>query len=207
MLLNFVRASLSCWTFDELANNIVNAIRGFSLEGSVVTSYGGDNLYLSTHGESTTLGKSILEKARTMGKFFQFKKNLVVNDEHISIVIPNMPADEEIGARIRDSVILLAETAREFCDNVDMRRVSMQRAESMLMGVRVLLHGLTDKVESSYSILDTTREQERTISGAMNDSVQLILDKLDIGNQVNEQLALVVSSLSGGDKQGDVDLF
>lgn len=228
VLLEFVRASLTCRSFEELANNTVSAIRGFSLDGSVVISHDGNNTYLATHGEATTLEISILEKSRTMGKFFQFKRNLVVNVDHISIVIPNMPVDDESAERVRENIVLLAETTKEFCDNVDMRRVSMERAESMqialfeatkavdnvrhkqvqmLMDVRVLLHGLTDKVERSYSVLDTTKEQERTISGAMNDSVQLILDKLDIGNQVNEQLALVVNSLRGGEKQGDVDLF
>ena len=228
VLLEFVRASLTCRSFEELVKNTVNAIRGFSHEGSIVISHDGNNTYWATHGEATTLEISILEKSRTMGKFFQFKRNLVVNVEHISIVIPNMPVDEESAVRVRENIVLLAETAKEFCDNVDMRKVSMERAESMqialfeatkavdnvrhkqvqmLMDVRVLLHGLTDKVERSYSVLDTTKEQERTISGAMNDSVQLILDKLDIGNQVNEQLALVVNSLGGGEKQGDIDLF
>lgn len=228
VLLDFVRSSLTCRSFEELAKNIVNAIHGFSFEGSIVIAQAGNNTYLSTHGEASTLEISILEKSRTMGKFFQFKRNLVVNVEHISIVIPNMPVDDESAGRVRENIVLLAETAKEFCDNVDMRRVSMERAESMqialfeatkavdnvrhkqvqmLMDVRVLLHGLTDKVERSYSVLDTTKEQERTISGAMNDSVQLILDKLDIGNQVNEQLALVVNSLRGGERQGDVDLF
>ncbi len=228
VLLEFVSASLTCRSFEELAKNTVKAIQGFSLDGSLVISHNGSNTYLATHGEATTLEISILEKSRTMGKFFQFKRNLVVNVERMSIVIPNMPVDDESAERVRENIVLLAETTKEFCDNVDMRKVSMERAESMqialfeatkavdnvrhkqvqmLMDVRVLLHGLTDKVERSYSVLDTTKEQERTISGAMNDSVQLILDKLDIGNQVNEQLALVVNSLRGGEKQGDVDLF
>jgi len=227
-LLKFARASLVCRTFEELAQNIVQTLRDFSLHGSVAIRQGSNEVCLTTHGEATSLELSILDKLRSMGKVFQFKNNLVVNVEAVSIVISDMPKDEESAMRIRDNMLLLAETARDFCDNVDMRKVSMERAENMqlalfgatqavedirkkqqqmLMDVRVLLHDLTEKVESSYSILDTTKEQERMISGAMNDSVQLVLDELAIGNQVNDQLASVMKSLSGGEKQSEIDLF
>lgn len=229
VLLHFVRSSLACRSFEELAQNIVAALREFSLDGSIVIRHGGNVFYSTTHGEATALEMSILERSRTMGRVFQFKRNLVVNYEKISIIVANMPdAGSEKNERILGNIEVLTETAEAFCENVDMRKVSMERAESMqialfeatqavegirdkqqqmLMDVRVLLHGLTEKVERSYSMLDTTQEQERTISGAMNDSVQLILDALAIGNQMNEQLATVVNSLRGGNKQGDIDLF
>jgi hypothetical protein len=184
---------------------------------------------MTTHGEKTALESAILEKSSTMGRIFQFKRNLVVNYDKISIVIPNMPEnDDEKNGRIRDNIAIIAEAAEAFCENVDMRQVSMARAESMqialfeatktvesirdkqsqlLMDVRVLLHGLTDKVESSYSFLGTTQSQEKTISSAMNDSVQRILEVLAVGNQINEQFASVVSTLKGSENQGDIDLF
>lgn len=229
VLLHFVRASLSCRSFEELAQNMVIAMREFSLEGSIVIRHGGVNTFLTTHGEATALEISILENARTMGSMFQFKRNLVVNDEKISIIVVNMPeAGSDANERIRCNMTVLADTGEAFCDNVDMRKVSMERAENMqialfeatkavehirekqqqmLMDVRVHLHGLTAKVEQSYSMLDTTQDQERAISGAMNDSVQQILDALAVGNLMNDQLAGVVNSLKGGNKQGDIDLF
>jgi hypothetical protein len=75
------------------------------------------------------------------------------------------------------------------------------------MDVRMLLQGLMDKVEGSYSYLGTTNEQERTISGSMNDSVQQILDVLAVGNQLNEQFASVVKMLQGNEQNNEVDLF
>lgn len=201
----------------------------FNLEGSVVLRHGGAETYMTTHGEATALEKSILEKSSKMGRIFQFKRNLVINYDQISIIVPNMPeGDEEKTGRIRDNLAILAETAEAFCENVDMRKKSMERAESMqiavfeatkvvgnikdkqtamLMDVRMLLQGLTDKVEGSYSYLGTTNEQERTISGSMNDSVQQILEVLAVGNQLNDQFASVVKMLQGNEQSNDVDLF
>lgn len=229
VLLTFVRASLTCRNFAELAQNLADAIRDFGLEGSLVIRHGDEITYMTTHGEPTALEVSILEKSSTMGRVFQFKRNMVINYEKISIVIPNMPEnDTEKSGRIRDNIAILAEASEAFCENVDMRKISMARAESMqialfeatktiesirdkqtrlLMDVRVLLEDLTNKVEGSYSELGTTNQQERTISGAMNESVRHILDVLAVGNQINDQFAAVVNTLRGSEKQSDIDLF
>ena len=228
VLLHFASENLSCRSFDELAENVVNALQDFSLQGCVSIRHGDSDICMTTHGEPTSLEVSILDKSKSMGRVFQLNRNLVINEDPVSIIVPNMPESEESAEGIRDNIILLAETARKFCENVDMRKMSMARAENMqlalfeatkgvedikgkqeqmLMDVRLLLQGLIDKVEQSYSILDTTQDQERMISGAMHDSVQLILKELAIGNKVSEQLEVVIKSLNGGDKQGDVDLF
>lgn len=228
VLLHFINESFTCRSFEELAENLVRALREYEVRGSIALRYEGKSVYMTTHGEATALEISILEKSLTMGKVFSFQKNFVVNHEQVTILVPDMPEEEHRSGRIQDNIILLAEAAGDLCENVHMRVVSMQRAESMqvamfeatkavenirkkqlqmLMDVRVLLHDLTGKVEQSYSILDTTQDQERAISGAMNDSVQLILDELAIGNQVNDQLMALVNNLRGNEKQGEVDLF
>jgi len=228
VLLHFIRASFTCRSYEELADHLVKALQEYEVRGSIAIRHDGTCAYKTTHGEATALEISILEKSQSMGKVFQFQKNFVVNQDQVSILVPDMPVDEKRSGRVQDNIVLLAEAAADLCENVHMRVMSMQRAESMqvamfeatkvaesirnkqvqmLMDVRVLLHDLTGKVEQSYSILDTTQDQERTISGAMNDSVQLILDELAIGNQINEQLMALVNSLRGGEKQGDVDLF
>ena len=228
-LLNFVRASLKCRSFDELVQNLAQAMRDVALEGSVVIRHGGESTFMTTHGPATALEQSILDKSRSMGRKFQFKRNLVVNYEKVSIIVSNMPPEgTERNQQIRDNIGVLAETAEAFCENVDMRKVSMERAESMqialfeasktvesirdkqtqlFMAVRLLLHGLTDKIEQSYSWLGTSSDQEAAISAAMNDSVQQILEVLTSGSQMNEQFAAVVNIMKGGDKQNEIDLF
>lgn len=228
VLLHFACENLTCRSFEELVQNAVNAIQDFSLQGCISIRHGMRDINMTTHGEPTSLEISILDKSKSKGKVFQLNRNLVIHDEPVSLVISSMPEDEESAERIRDNMILLAETTKKFCENVEMRNTSMERAENMqialfeatkgvedirgkqmqmLMDVRLLLQGLIEKVEQSYSILDTTQDQERMISGAMNDSVQLILQELTVGSQVSEQLAVVIKSLRGGDKQTEVDLF
>lgn len=229
VLLNFVRASLTCRSYEELAKKLINSLQEFNLEGIVVLRHGGDLTYMTSHGEPSVLEISILEKSSKMGRIFQFKRNMVINYDQVSIVVPNMPeGDDEKSGRIRDNIAILAETAEAFCENVDMRKKSMERAENMqiavfeatkvvsgikekqtgmLMDVRVLLQDLTDKIESTYSFLGTTNEQERTISSSMNDSVQEILNVLAVGNQLNEQFATVVTMLKGNEQPSEIDLF
>jgi hypothetical protein len=187
---------------------------------------------LTTSGSPSPLEQSILGQLSGMGRIFQFRSQLVVNYERVSIIVGNMP-DEVTAAtaagRLRDNVAILAETAEALCDNVDMRLTSMRRAEqmqialggavaavealrdkqmAMLADTRVLLQELTDSIEKSYSWLDTSQAQEKFISAAMHQSVQRILTLLAAGgDDLDGRLAQVVDALRQSHDGGELELF
>lgn len=229
ILLNFVRDSLSCHSFDELSDKLVNALQDFGLQGSFLIRYDKLDIFRTTHGEITGLERSILDKSSSMGRIFQFRQNMVVNYDQISIVVSGLPPEEEdkIG-RVRDNLAILAETAEAFCENVDMRKASMKRAENMqvalyeaskaiaevkkrqqqmLMDVRILLNEMTSKIEDSYSWLGTSKVQEDAISESMSDSVQKIIEVLATGSQTNVQLEGIIRILKGGNEEDKIDFF
>jgi hypothetical protein len=199
-----------------------------NISGFSEIRYDNLNLIRTSHGEPTGLERSILEKSSTMGRIFQFKQNMVVNYEQISIVVSGLPKDEDdkIG-RIRDYLAILAETAEAFCENVEMRKASIAHAENMqvalfeaskaielvrnrqmqLLDVRLLLNEMTGKIENFYSWLGTSKDQEHAISESMNDSVQQIIDVLATGGQMNEQLENIMRILKSSNKRDDEDLF
>ncbi len=229
ILLNFVRSSLSCRSFDELADKLVIALQEFGLQGSFIIRFDNLDLFRTTHGEATGLERSILDKSRDMGRIFQFRQNMVVNYEQISIVVTGLPlAEEDRVGRVRDNLAILAETAEAFCENVEMRKASVARAENMqvalyeasktiavvkgrqqqlLMDVRVLLNELTGKIEDSYSWLGTSKVQEDAISESMNGSVQKIIDVLATGSQTNILLENIIKVLTESEKGKEVELF
>lgn len=231
-LLKFMRAGVACRTHEALAEQLVAAARDLGMQASVMIRHAHGATVLTTSGSPSPLGQSILGQLSGMGRIFQFRSQLVVNYERVSIIVGNMP-DEVTAAtaagRLRDNVAILAETAEALCDNVDMRLTSMRRAEqmqialggavaavealrdkqmAMLADTRVLLQELTDSIEKSYSWLDTSQAQEKFISAAMHQSVQRILTLLAAGgDDLDGRLAQVVDALRQSHDGGELELF
>lgn len=229
VLLNFLRGSISSRSYEELAEKLVEAARSLDMEcyGAIRATQG---LYgFRTHGEPSGLEQEVLSKLASMGRVFQFKKQLVVNYDHVSVVVKNLPlaSDAKTGA-IRDNLCVLAEASEALCENVGMRQESMARAESMqvaLVGAvtavealqqehrlmlgdtRILLQELVDGIEKAFSWLGTTTDQEQAISSMMHQSVQQILDLLMTRGQFEGQFNAVLNALRGSNSTSEIELF
>jgi CheY-like chemotaxis protein len=175
ILLNFMRKSLSCRTYDGLAGNLVEAAQEFGLESVAVVRHANGESLRSTHGEATALERSILEKSSSVGRIFQFKRNLVVNYDKVSIISRKLPEDDdEKMGRIQANITILAEMTEAFCENVEMRQKSMTRAETV---------------------------QVTQFSETMIQSVQKILATLENSKEINAQFVQVLEALRGGRAQ------
>ncbi len=231
-LLNFMRTSLCCTGYRELAEQLLAATRSLNLECVIRIRHDDTQTALSHAGDPTPLELSILEHVCELGRIFQFKRRLVVNYDRVSILVSNMPTEDECtqGGVIRDNVAILAETAEALAENVDLRRESARQAErlqvalgsaefalkslgekqrSMMGDVRVLLQQLVDDIEKSYTWLNTSTEQEASISHMMESSVNQILDSLVKAGDFENSFGDVMTALNTGyNKSSDaLELF
>ncbi len=229
VLMNFVRSSIQCRLHEALAEKLVEATRELGLHSFGVIRHGEGEVTFRTEGEPTRLEGDILAKISGLGRIFQFKKQLVVNYDRVSIAITNLPEDsQERTGNIRDQVAVLAETAEALCDNVAMRQESTARAEqlqmalfgastaveslrsrhqAMLADTRILLQELVDVIEKAYSWLGTTIDQEEKISEMMDRSVQRILTLLATRGQYDDEFEHVLHALRGSQNSGSSDLW
>lgn len=230
VLQQFMKASLNCRTPEELGRQLIEAIRLFGLQGTVMIRNGLTTTLLSTQGEAGDVERAILEQSAGMGRIFQFKQKLVVNYDRVSLVIDNMPTEEtESTGRMRDNLTMLAEMTDTLCDNVAMRQTSHERAEQFQVALttnyyaiedlremnrtlqadtRILLQELVDNTEKTFTWLGTSAEQEKQLTTSMYASVQKILDLLEAARSKGEgKFESVLDSLRGGDDKTEIDLF
>jgi len=221
-----MRSSMVCQDYQALATQLMGATRDLGLSCCAVIHHAGGRAAMTEHGEPTPLEMSILDYAQEMGRVFQFKRRLVVNYERASIIVADMPdevAEPERAGALRDSLVILAETAEALAINVDMRLEARQRAEQlqvamssaeqalmvlgeknrvMQMDCRLLLQELADGIERSYSWLNTSSTQEASISGAMENAIQRVLERMSRSGDFEAQFDQIMTALSTG--RGDV---
>jgi DNA-binding response OmpR family regulator len=231
ILLNFTRASVACRSHLALAQQLLEATSALGVNSSILIRHRDGSTVLTSHGEPTSMERTILEQSSKLGRIFQFQKRLVVNYDRVSILVSDMPAGDEAddaAGRIRDHIATLCETAEALCDNVDMRLESTHRAEQLQIAlveavraidalrldydttfcdVRLLLLELTEKVEKTYSWLETNQKQENAISTTMATSVGSILSTLARQSDLEKKFAHVLEQLRGGSRQNDLELF
>lgn len=108
----FLRASFSCQTPNDLAHTLCNALGQYGLQGNVELRDGAAAQCYSTQGACSALEESILSHTRRMERIFQFRDHLVINYPHITILIHNLPLnDPDRSGRLRDHLAVLAEGA------------------------------------------------------------------------------------------------
>ncbi len=229
VLLNFVRNGGKATSHEELAQILVDAAKNFGVDCCVLLQHPDGAKIVTTQGAPSQLEREIMDRMSGMGRLVEFKRQFIVNYDRLSILIttkPNETADK-IG-RIRDNTVILAESAEGLCELISLRVESITRAEQMQVALlsastavevvnknhahlmadtRILLYKLVDKVEATYSWLNTSQSQEEAISGSMNQSIEEILALLTAGNQFEEAISKVLETLSVENKQNDNFLF
>lgn len=229
ILMNFVRSSIGCKSYDGLAEKLVQSLKdlGISGFGEIRRSDGPPVRFRST-GQESELEAAVLARLSTMERIFQFRSQLVVNFPQVSIVAQNVPTDSEEGAgKIRDNLATLAETADALCENVQMRRDAADHAEKLqlalmqanaatqslsaemrqtLLDTRLLLHELEDNINRAHSWLGTTADQERAISSMMDESIRQILATIS-KSTIDEQMTRLLQSMQVAESDKDIELF
>jgi CheY-like chemotaxis protein len=216
VLLNFMRGSLDVSDFETLAQRIFEATTHYDVRCHVQVRHAGGVCTLTPTGKASPLEESVLEKSADMGRIFQFSQRVVVNYSTVSILITDLPKDENEAGKLRDYISILAETAEAIAETIAMRKESAQRAEALQAAVgetaaaveslrelfhkqqsdaHVCLNEMIDNVEKSYFNLGLTTNQEARVSNIVRAGAENTLILFDVGVEVDKRFAQILDAL------------
>lgn len=228
ILLDFVRASFCCTDYRELADKLLQTTADYGLECLVRLRHPDGQLTRSAHGCANPLEESVIDNVESMGRIFRFKRRLTVNFPSLSLVVTNLPDDEEAVGRLQDNLSILAEGANSITETIAMRRESAARAEAMQIAggeaheaienlregyrtqqidTRLLLQNLVDGVEKAYYSLGLTDPQEERISDILRQHAEKILTLFEQGVEFDRRFASVLQSLAPPSRARAAELF
>lgn len=139
VVLQFLRASFTCNTPDELAATLFESLAQYGLVGMLELRHGGTRACHSSQGECSPLEHSILGHARDMGRVFQFRDRLAINYPHITLLLPNLPMDspDKVG-RLRDHLAIIAEGAEARLEALENAERRLRQADAIVTTVTEL---------------------------------------------------------------------
>lgn len=196
-VLQFFKNSMQCKSLEELAKHFFEMMQNLNLvtclhfHGRVVRSY--DQL----NWQCSPIEENIFELLRGVGRLYDFDNRTILNDQHVSFLIKNMPMDDEINyGRLRDVTAVIIEgleakyldlerehTLRSVLDTVQFIIDQMSEQIAGHEGrMKAQINNLILEVRSSFHALDLTLEQEdyftQVIEKSLND-----MDSADEGLQ------------------------
>lgn len=229
VLLFFMRDSIGCTDYRELASKLLQATSAYGVRCHVQVRHGDEAVTLTDTGVPSAIELAVFERCSTLGRSFRFSRRLIINMSDVSILILAMPQDEELARRIEEKILVLAESAEAICETIHVRRESALRAEALQVGsnsnyeavedlrrqylsqqasTRELLQQLTDDVENTYVFLGLTERQEATVSETIRARADEILKLFELADVFDKQFASILESLrpdNGG--ESSVSLF
>ena len=228
LLLNFMREILKCKDFHALANTITDTIATYGLHSCVQIRHEFLTLTRTVRGDATPLETSVLEYATSMGRVFQFKQRMAVNYDNITVVVFDMPADEDQCGRIRDNLAILCEGAQALVEDIGRQFIALHEKEDLMgesakarecllelkdlqsgyqSSLQVLLHDFINHIESEYQAMDLLQEQEQRISALMDRIVGKMFDVFHENGQEFSRRADEIMGILIPDRGDAVELF
>jgi DNA-binding response OmpR family regulator len=216
VLLNFMRSSLDLANHEELAQRVLAATADYNIQCHVQIRHADGICSVTPAGVASPLEESVLEKSAGMGRIFQFSRRLVVNYSAVSIMIIDLPTDEEEAGKLRDNIAILAETAEAISETIGMRKESAQRAEALQIAMdetgrgvecarelylkqqsdtRLRLQEMIDSVEDAYLDLGLTERQEERVSRIVRNGADHTLQLFGVGVELDKQFDQILDAL------------
>ena len=111
VVLQFLSKCFSCNSAREVAQEVISSLGQYGLSGAVQIRSGAEILIESTPGGNSAEDGAVIGKLHGIGRIFEFKTRMVINYDYASILMNDVPDDNEQRGRIRDNVAMLAEGA------------------------------------------------------------------------------------------------
>lgn len=217
-LFSFLRAGLKLSSHDELVVEMIQALKAFALEGSVQIR-GDETVSGSTQEAINPLENELLTRSNNMEeRILQKGARLIISFESASILIKNMPVDDEVSfGELKDNLMLLAEDAHNLNLKIEQEQSLNNKRSSMVAKALKdsqgalqefelyqkehkessikIMDDLMSEVESQYFEMGLTDEQEEKISTIISNKLHEALEHMEGGLQLDAQMKAITNSL------------
>lgn len=228
LLLQFMRESLLCTEYEDLALKLLSTTASYGVHCHVQLRHPDGCFTLTPDGPASPLEASVLERSLAMGRVFQFSRRLVINYDCISLLALDMPAGEAAALNIRHNLSVLAESAEVVAETIGVRKESARRAETLQSSslgayeaieqlramyrtqqtdVRFCLSTLIHEIEKTYVFLGLSNNQEDTVSTTLRNGAETILGLLDQGTALETQFQLLLDTMRPEQNQASNELW
>jgi CheY-like chemotaxis protein len=218
VVMQFLSKSFGCHNIQSVAALAIESLRQYELQGAIYVVWEGDGIAQTTEGaELPESQRRLIEQRRTLGRILEIDRNLVVNFDHVTVLVSKLPEDDlqRLG-RIRDNIATLAEGVESRIaglllehDNIlkqqGIRYAAYEMRESVknltarqtadMTHSRELISQVIDEFEYAFLHTGIPPAIENELIGDLVELRRKITDIVGRPGEVHEKLGIVITAL------------
>ena len=218
-IISFMRESFSAETLESLSEVIMNTMAGYQLSSCLQLKAKYKTLNTSHNGEVSPLEEELLTRMQGHEqRLLTLGKRMFVNFEGVTLLVKNLPEDEEVVGRMRDYLMILAEGGAAKLRAIDVQQeliagrkssvgklveqskaaldnLHQSQQEHQRIGVGILDNTVSE-LEASFMTLGLTEEQEESLIAIVNKGAEAMLSHTESGQQLEDELGNIVEQLT-----------
>lgn len=217
VIVNFIRQTFECNDLESLSKAAFEALEQLDLH-STVQFYDDNNTFdtYDSSGSFKPVEAELLQLARSKGRIFNFNQRCILNFKNCSLLIKNMPEDEEIKGRFLDHTCMLMEglNARFIAisqskivdENAQKNKQLLEDTKDSMMAAQQGLQEqskqavsvaqqLIHQLERDFLSLGLDEDQEKYLINLIETNTQKIADIFHKNDVVDDYFAKMLSAL------------
>ena len=216
-IVRFLENTLTLNTFDALATSLLDITHDFGLMCALQIR--GEEGRLNYGCENKSVESKMLSELISKGKIIDFGARTLLNFEHISLLVRNMPIHEPDNyGRLKDNLVLLTNSCEEKVKTINTEITLQQQRDggiaSIISGCHddltnaskqiKFLDDLIDEVmlwqrqelEDKLICLGLSEEQEDALLEMVDTSVKKLEVSRNIGEEIDDHFATIIQKLT-----------
>lgn len=218
VVMQFLSKSFACHTVQSVAGLALDSLRQYELTGTVHIVWEGDGLALTTDGsEPDAETRTLIAQRRTLGRILEIDRKLIVNFDHVSVLVTNLPEDDvQRRGRIRDNIATLAEGIESRINGLLLEHDNVLKQQGIRYAVweirdsvrnldarqmadlgrsRELVSRVIDDFEDAFLHLGMVPEVENQLIGQLVELRHRVGEIVGRPGEVHEKLQIVIGAL------------
>lgn len=218
MVVGFLHRCQRADSVEVLANSVFDCLRDFELDGSLLIEADGESRIWFSDGIDRPMEGQILESLRAQDRVMSFGTRLAINSDHATLLVRNLPADEDEMERLRQHLVIMIEGMDTRLHALGAQALIDARREMLTRSLRStreklnaisrlcarqaratgdIMASMADELEASLLQLGTSERQVKALLAIIEAGRSGIEARLDEQQKLGDQFAAMIDDLSG----------
>ncbi len=175
VLLQFAVSVFGARNYQQLAEQVLVTLQQIGgLKAGIFVSGQQEPIFSSCNGSCPPIEQEILAMLKEKGRIFEFSGRVQINETNVSVLIKNMPVDDNVAGRLKDHIPQLLKIASACVESID-TSYNLTSSLQVIETVQNVCHELASSEEAlKKSMLRFTTITEEEFS-RMENEVQFLL--------------------------------
>ncbi|MEN9478843.1 MAG: hypothetical protein RLZZ298_238 [Pseudomonadota bacterium] len=189
IVMGFMSKSFSCRTIQAVGELALSTIKQYDLDSIIYFSWDGESYIARTDGvEILPADREHIAKLRPLGRLLELNGQLVVNYDHSTILIKQMPNDSALCGRLRDHIAMLCEGMESRVTGLLMEHDNLLKQQGIRYAVSEIRNSVANLHQRQLAYLAAGRDMIGQVTHDFEDTFMHLALMPEIENQLISQL-------------------